>query len=263
MKAILTIENISPDQARLYLENIFEGQRKVRGAQVAKLAHDIREGRFRLSPDCLVIAKGKLANGQHRLHAVIESGMACEFIVMRTEDDQLYTIIDTGSKRTVADCFVQSEHAKCAASIARFVVQYDRGMVTPLGDGGCAVISRNDIVDYMAAHIEELTREAALCKGLYSLKPIMPVSLGGTLLHLGSRRNRQKAEEFIRCVYDGSSRDDAAFDVRERIIRNQASKSKLPRTYILGLLIKAFKSFITGTRPGALRIHDGEKFPTI
>jgi hypothetical protein len=263
MNANLNIETISPKLAKYYLENIFDGQRQVRDSHVDKLAHDIREGRFRLSPDCILLVKGKLANGQHRLSAVVAAGLSCEFIVMRTDDEDLYKVIDSGIKRTEADCFAKLDYAKCSASIARLCVQYDKGALTPLGTDRNVIISRSDIIDYMESHMQELAEQSAKCQSLYRQKPVVPISLAGAMLHIGSRKDKAMADEFITAVYTGSTRDDSAFDVRERIMRNNASKAKLPRSYILGLLIKAFKSYTSGSRPGVLKLVDGERFPTV
>src|ERR1017187_1807933 len=103
MNAKLTIEKVTPKRATELLSNLFEGQRNQRDGYIDSLALEMKEGRWRLSCDAILLVKGRLANGQHRLCAVIKSNVSCPFIVMETNDDELYKVIDAGQKRTIGD----------------------------------------------------------------------------------------------------------------------------------------------------------------
>jgi hypothetical protein len=102
MKAQVDIVQITPKKAAEYLENLLDGQRSVRQQRVKSLTDDMRNGRFRLTCDAIVLVNGKLANGQHRMWAVVESDTPQPFILMRTDDEELYKVIDCGATRSVA-----------------------------------------------------------------------------------------------------------------------------------------------------------------
>jgi hypothetical protein len=76
--------------------------RPLSGAWHSEISHLMERGKFQLSNDAITFDEdGFLTNGQHRLYAVIESGVTCEFIVgfgiPFTPD------MDTGRKRSLLD----------------------------------------------------------------------------------------------------------------------------------------------------------------
>jgi hypothetical protein len=54
---------------------------------------------------------------------------------------------------------------------------------------------------------------------------------------------------------------DAAYDLRERLVRNANTKAKLPRIHLFALIVKAYGSFVNGTRTGVLRLNEDSAFP--
>jgi len=99
----LILETITPNKAELYL-NRNTCNRKLRDARVDKYAHDMRNGAW---TQCTVpIAfydNGDIADGQHRLWAIIESGAPQKFYVMRELPREAGLNIDTGDSRTLVD----------------------------------------------------------------------------------------------------------------------------------------------------------------
>src|SRR5262249_3066572 len=149
--------------AQRLVENLFEGQRHLREGHVIRLATEMEQGNFRLSPDCILIVKGKLANGQHRLHAVILCGKAMPFIVMRSNDEDLYKVLDCGIARTAADALVHTANATTVAAVANLVLQYDIQALTLSGANRDKAnrITRSHVVDYVEEHSERLGIQVA------------------------------------------------------------------------------------------------------
>lgn len=84
---------IGPELAqRILSEALYKNQRKVYRHHVVLLADDMRRKRWTAgSQICFVLFHGRLylVNGQHRLHAVIESGEEIEFqILIEAADDE-------------------------------------------------------------------------------------------------------------------------------------------------------------------------------
>jgi len=101
-----------------------------------------------------------------------------------------------------------------------------------------------------------------LASRLYGKKPILSKRMASALIEIGRNKSKQKAVLFVTRIYEGGGENDAAYDMRERLIKNSASNLKLNQSYVFGLLIKSMKSYFNGTRTGVLKITDGEKFPT-
>lgn len=264
MNATVGIETVEPKKAQHYLACLLDGQRHVREGHVLRLATEIESGNWHLTSDALLFIKGKLANGQHRLHAVVLADKPCSFLVLRTEDEAVYKVLDSGVGRTPGDALhnLGISAGKELAAVASLVLRYDAGALTMLGQNRDKSnrITRSLVIDYVEEHQRELEKEVAEVTSLNAQKRILPVSIGTALLHLANRSGKGDAWTFMRNLYLGGS-DDSAFDLRERLIKNHQAKYKLDRSYIFALCIKAYKSFVNGTRPGVLKMIDGEPFP--
>lgn len=62
--ATVAIETITPGLAKIWLETMFEGQRKIRAQHAHRLARAMLEGKWRLNSDAIALIGGRLANGQ-------------------------------------------------------------------------------------------------------------------------------------------------------------------------------------------------------
>lgn len=254
--------------AQTYLARQIDGQRNIRDSHVSELALNMSRGTFRLSPDCITVVKGQLANGQHRLSAVIKAGVPCEFLVMQTEDEELFKIIDSGAKRSVADCIVGVENARNVASTAQLIMLYDRSLLsTGVGFHGAInsrAITRPELLDFIRKNAEQLAQDVAFCGRLYYDAKLIPPTMTAALLFIARRTwNAATITTFITSIYTGCTVADAAFDLRNRLLRDMNARGIQYRGYRFALLIKAFNAFASGVRPKIIRMQDGEAFPAI
>lgn len=267
MSEKVSIQTITARRAAELLGDLFPGQRNLSERHVTRLSCEMKDGKWKLSNDCMVILKGKLANAQHRLRAQIKSGQTCRYIVLESNDDDLYKIIDGGKPRTAGDV-LGGDYAAELASVGRLIMEYDLGSLSVSGHGGNTdgQCRRRTIVDFCEENRQQLTKLLTFCHMLYSAKGnFLPTSLATAAAFIGIRdtHKEQLVMDFITHVFDGESRNDAAFDLRDRCIKNYMSKAKLPRLHIFALFIKALRSYLNGTRPGALRMQEGEAFPRV
>lgn len=99
----ITIESITPVKAERWL-NANKSNRKLRAGVTEKYAADMRDGRWTTCPTPIAFYDdGDVADGQHRLWAIVESGTTQRFPVARglAREDGLN--IDTGLGRTLVD----------------------------------------------------------------------------------------------------------------------------------------------------------------
>ena len=98
------IEVITPQFAAAVLENKNHSNRHIRRQVVATLTEAIRNGEFRTTHQGISFYEdGTLADGQHRLSAIVAANMPVTMSVMRglSKDDGL--VIDCGEKRKLHD----------------------------------------------------------------------------------------------------------------------------------------------------------------
>lgn len=88
--------------------------RNIRPAWVKKYAKDMTEGRWTRNGETMTIIEHtdgtkRILNGQHRLLAVVQSGIAVDFDIYfagaEEEEDLIFTTLDGGAKRSFEDTF--------------------------------------------------------------------------------------------------------------------------------------------------------------
>jgi hypothetical protein len=102
------------------------GNRPLRRATVEVYLAEMKAGRWRQSTDAIGInTKGELVNGQHRLTAVMQSGVACWFSVSFDVEDGAKEVIDVGCARTVSDTLKMLYGVERARMITGAIRQLD------------------------------------------------------------------------------------------------------------------------------------------
>jgi hypothetical protein len=98
---------ITVPMAKQLLQNNQDNPRPLKTHIADDYARQMRLGRWGRSPEPIVITKsGRLANGQHRVHAIVTSGVEQNIHVVIIEDkdfDNVSAILDQGAPRTAAD----------------------------------------------------------------------------------------------------------------------------------------------------------------
>lgn len=265
------IVQVTPETAAEWLSNRWGEQRGVRANHVERLAADMEAGRFRISPDAILRIKGKLANGQHRLQAVIKTGKCQSFLVMESNDDELYKVIDAGLRRSVSDGLIGVPYARAIPAIARWVQSYEKQNLyhaarspSEASAGSCHVYSTQaEMIEYCLSNVAALSEAAAFVGTLYEQTLLLQSSIGGALYVIAHSHNKgEEVKAFLTQVYVEGGPTSAG-DLRNRLIANRGSKSKIKAGYIFGITLKAFKAFCQGKRAGVLKWAKDEEFPLL
>lgn len=262
MKATVEIVKITPKQAEELLSSQVKEQRHLRNNHVKNLAQDMKDGNFRLSADALVVIKGALANGQHRLWAVIESGTTQQFLMMDTDDDELYKVLDCGLKRSVGDAaHINNSTMVCAS--ASLALGYLNSTLTQFSY--LKKNQRSEMIEFVQKHDEQLQEAHRLMGSLTGHhQNLAPRTVGAAFVVISRMAGHSdRGVDFMSHVYAGDVSGTACHDLRERFIRMRMEKAKYPSQYYLALMIKAFNSYTQGTRPAQLRMQDSESYPKI
>jgi len=101
-----TVMNVTPEVAKTFLGNN-TNNRKIRKTQVAQISGVMKRGEWKLSPQGIIVHSptGRLLDGQHRLLAVVDSGINVPMMVTFIEDEEVFRVLDQGVKRSTADIF--------------------------------------------------------------------------------------------------------------------------------------------------------------
>jgi len=103
------VVDVTPELARTWLD-INNFNRPKSAETVAKYVRQIREGRWRLTHQGIALTgDGVLLDSQHRLFAIIESGVTLSMRVFLNESPESFAVIDCGKNRSNLDTVRMSE----------------------------------------------------------------------------------------------------------------------------------------------------------
>lgn len=98
------VVSVTPSLAAEWLEKHNNGNRPIRPGVVKKYVAMMQAGQWSLSPDGIIFGDGgRLIQGQHRLTAIVRSGVTCEMLVTTGVSNDVFKVLDRGAPRTVAD----------------------------------------------------------------------------------------------------------------------------------------------------------------
>jgi hypothetical protein len=97
------IQTVTPAQAQKWLEGNVDN-RSLREARVLQHSQVLQRGEWELTGDAIVFdADGTLLNGQHRLSAVVVTGIQARFVILRGVPAKAQEVFDSGLSRTLGD----------------------------------------------------------------------------------------------------------------------------------------------------------------
>lgn len=155
---------VTPEDALELLNHNYEDNRNIRDSYVEQLAFVMKQGRFVSQNGQTIVVgadDGILYDGQHRLKAVVKSGVPQVFCFAYVKDGKnVYKTIDNGTRRQAAD-FIQLPSKSCCACISKIMACVEWGeapLVSCLQGKWNArtQVDRDIVVTYATQHSEEV-----------------------------------------------------------------------------------------------------------
>jgi len=219
---------------------------------VAFLAQMMWEGKFLINGDTIRVAKdGRLLDGQHRLAAVVLSGITVTMILVTGLDPASQATMDRAKIRKSGDWLTilgYKDGARLAAS-ARLLWIYERGLIhMPGGAGSCEplvteeVVKRHPGLVTSMAYIDSLGR---MSRVVFSSNAIPPFAH-----YLFSTGDKARADLFLQQVIGGNSLPVGApaFTLRNKLLASRLVKPSPPAESIIQHVFRAWNAH-TERRP--------------
>ena len=261
-------ELITPEKASKLLANN-TGNRQVSRRHVDFLKNQMIQNKWE---DCTgemikVAESGRLLDGQHRLEALVLSGTSQTMLVGYGFDEKIFNVIDTGKNRTASDLISMNgyKNATSLHAIARFVLIYNKDGLKS-GRFDSIRIPNGEILNFIADN-NEINQILNFVKPIYSkIRSLSASNLGGLYMII-SKKNQEKCDEFFNKFGSGLElhSNHPIYLLRERLIRDSGSNTKLNVRDKIAMFIKAWNAFLMGKTItyASLAYHKDEKFPTI
>lgn len=266
-----TVETITPAIAEAILEDSKEDvrNRNVSDHHVEWLASQMQAGRWTLNGESIIVdEEGKLLDGQHRLWAIISSGVTVETLLTRGVDRRNFATIDTGSARTAGNVLAISgeKNGNNLSAALGWLWRYENGkMLWALKPSGYSAQVALSLIKKHPGLREELDWAQSVRPN-----PILrrfPVAILAFLRYAFKQHKPQKAVEFFDLIGDimPDQLGSPTRLLRDWVLTNDQRKRPAASCDVMAVTVKCWTSFVTGSKRGHLSWRRGgdkpESFP--
>lgn len=249
--------------------------RKVSPRVVDRYADAIRRGEWRLTGEAIKFdTNGDLADGQHRLQAVVLAGLPIETYVVYGIEPAAFDVMDTGRVRTGVDILYLHGYTSSTMLLhaaARFLIIIERWQEERYGPipylntrwGSYGQTTTAQVLAYVLAHPE-------LEDGLHTAQHVFQKNIpggrglwGGLLCWFG-RFDADDADDFAEKVASGAdlAASDPILMLRHALFEARTTHARLNELWAAAIIIKAWNAYRTKKNIGVLRFSlKGERFP--
>ncbi len=196
----LEIVDVSPALAAEWLAS--KGpNRGLRRSVVDTYAQDMADGKWRFTHQGIAFdERGRLSDGQHRLAAVVRSGVTVTMVVAHGISDEAQLDMDRHAKRSVSDC-IQIAHG---VIVHKTVVSVANAMRRGMGQKGGSTakvrpMTAEQTVRWLDEH-GEAVRFAAGLLGNNKTRGLSQSSIGAVMARAFYRDDPRRIEAFYRMV---------------------------------------------------------------
>ncbi len=220
--------------------------RTINNAAVGHYKAVMLAGEWELNGEPIIIdTDGFLLDGQHRLWAVVESGVTITSLVVRGAARESFATIDTGTKRTAGQVLsmVGLKYANCVAAALRLLMDYESagGLTRKRGR-----YSHKDVMSALKNN-PNISLSAALatrCK----MPRVLTLSTATFCHYLFAKRSATGAAEFFERLADGAglSRGSPILALRTRLFKDAQAAARSDRYVQVELVFRAWNGFREG-----------------
>jgi hypothetical protein len=264
---IAYVQLATPEWAADLLQRNTRNRKLVKPA-VERIRDAIAAGRWEFNAEPVILDRDDvLIDGQHRLQAIVEAGIAVPLLVVEGVQPAVFSSLDQGRSRSRADVLSipneAGEREQRTNTLAGAIVELYRWEHGDMGNP-TAVPDNAEVLAILARHPgirDSVSAVAGNCtKGIHS--PVM----FSALHYLFGMRDAAARDRFFARVLDGIGIEEGSAEATlYRYLKNKAgSKTQADRMATYAVLIKAWNCIRTGAQPPAYFVwKPGDVFPEI
>lgn len=247
---------ITPVLAELWLQKNSHN-RPISAGTVNIYARDMMAGNWQANGETIKFStSGTLLDGQHRLTAIIESGVAIRTYVVFGLPDETFRTIDTGRRRQMGDVLaIEGEPNRFQLAAALHIVwRFERGLLFRAKVSEGSTPTHAELADILARHPD--IRDS-ITHG-FAVKNLLGAGMATGLHFLFAQRDRATADAFFTALGTGEnlSRGNPVLTLRNRLMENQSQRARLPRVEVIRLVVKAWNAVREGRQLLTIKLGD-------
>lgn len=245
---------VTPEQATTWLAKR-KHNRAIRKTDVTFLSRQLREGLWRRNPQPILFERssGLLVDGQHRLSAVVDSGIPTWFRIESVDDDVM-PVLDTGRSRTAGDVLSMGDQAAVSgsytaqAAAAKLLLAWERNRNPFIGQaGGSGRIANVEIWQFMSRALYP-TIVFNVARGVQLQSAGVPGGSGmwGAMLTKFETIDSALCDEFYEGMLTGADLAETSpiLAVRNRLRASRNSRYVMPRVETATVIIRGWNAFV-------------------
>lgn len=240
---------ISPQVAAELLAKNSDNYRNIQKSRVSKYAKEMKLGRWLKNGEAIkMYSNGVLADGQHRLSAVIESGQTVPMLVIDGIDPSV-GVMDRQRPRTVPQQLKRLgiKNVNEIASMSRLAIMHEKGTWGKVGGGDDTIID-SEIVEFAVKNDNKLQDAFRASRPLKNLRKAVR-TLSAAIFAVGTDypSESETAKWFADALEKGCdlSPDEPVLHLRNRIL-SQTESSKMSPQMLKGLITLAWNKTVLG-----------------
>lgn len=242
---------ITPDIAGMWLKTSNTANRNISHRQVEKLAHDMKTGNWRTTHQGIAFYEdGTLADGQHRLAAIVRSGIAQTMLVITGLSSADAVGIDQNRPRSVVDTLRIADGEnwinKNVVAVSRFL----------LSQGGAKIPTISQISEFANLHRECILFALSTFGKARRNLSVASVFAAVTVAAMNGI-DRAKLAEFSEILLSGMATSPlhmAAIRLREWLLRPESVRGAAYQTSVYLKTQRAIEAFASNQTLG--RLHE-------
>lgn len=238
--------------------------RSIVASGVAEWAGTLARGDWKMNGESVVVADtGELNDGQHRLTAVVQTGISLPTLIVFGVTRDSRKTVDTGKKRTSGHVLGMSGVPQAALMAAALKVVINIEKAASINTHRTAQEIERAYREHpdLALYLTEAPKAARFYR--------QSIGLFVALHYMMAKKSPAKATEFFGMLASNvfPSTEHAAARLAQRLVGDLGAKAKLPIRDVAALTIKAWNAHRKGRTVGSLRwTTEGvqrEAFPVI
>lgn len=268
------VQDVTPEWAKRRLDEteaaVLKGkmpQRKLRPHWVEKYARAMREGRWRTNGQSISLSlKNWIVDGQHRLAAVVKTGLTVRMVVALNVPVDSFATIDLGG-RTLSDVVDQEigrkgSRSRTLSTTIRLLHRYEnRTMLEADRKKGQA--DPDELIEFLRNNMS--IRDCfPMADRLAKAERVMSVAVGLFCYHVFRRHNISAAETFMSSLAEGTGlvKGSPILVLRRRLLGRLGAKTVMRAEEMAALTFKAWILFLRGEKGSrSLVWRKDEDFP--
>jgi hypothetical protein len=260
-------ELITPELAAVLLERN-DNNRNRRSDRVDKYGRAMSLGDWGLTGQPIIIDRnGNLMDGQHRLMAVVDTGISVWFLVVRGVDPELMPLVDKGLARTAGDAFAWAgvpNSNMVAAAIRQFLALiYGTGS---RDSHALNTITDQEMLDAFAEHEAFITWAAPIATSVAKSIKLSASQYLAAMLWLSLNECKPETiQEFSDQIVTGANLGEGSpiLAFRNWALNIKVTKRRLRKDEILIAVVKTWNEVAEGRRRKLMKVHHDEVLPDI